>query len=241
MKAMILAAGLGTRFKPWTNKHPKALATINGKTLLQRNIEYLQQAGIYEVVVNVHHFAGQIVEAIDRNQGWGSAVTISDESDAVLETGGGLLKASIYLDQEHFVLMNVDVLTSLDLSAMIAAHQRQLPLATIAVSERDTSRYFLFDDQHTLCGWKNVKTGETRMARAVADPLAKAFSGIHIIEPRMFSLIREKAALSGKFSMVDVYLSLAGTEIIKAFDHTGAAFVDVGKPEAVAIAEAIWK
>jgi len=241
MKAMILAAGLGTRFKPWTDKHPKALAVINGKTLLQRNIEYLQQAGIYEVVVNAHHFASQIVEAIDRHQGWGSVVTISDESEAVLETGGGLLKASAYLDRESFVLINVDVLTRLDLSAMIAAHQRERPLATIAVSERNTSRYFLFDERQTLCGWKNAKTGETRIARPVAAPVSKAFSGIHIIEPQIFSLIREKTGLSGKFSIVDAYLSLAETEIIKGFDHTGAAFVDVGKPEAVAIAEAIWK
>src|SRR5688572_12299718 len=130
MKAMILAAGLGTRFKPWTDSHPKALAIINGKSLLQRNIEYMQSAGIYEVVINVHHFSSQIIEMLNKNKGWGSKIVISDESDVVLETGGGLMKASKYLDDDTFVLMNVDILTNLDLNEMIAAHKRLMPLAT---------------------------------------------------------------------------------------------------------------
>jgi N-acetyl-alpha-D-muramate 1-phosphate uridylyltransferase len=236
MKAMILAAGLGTRFKPWTDAHPKALAIINGKSLLQRNIEYLQNAGIFEVVVNVHHFAGQIEDAIAQNNGWGSNIIISDERDAVLETGGGLMKASHWLNDDAFVLMNVDILTELDLSKMIAAHRKLMPLATLATTGRKTSRYFVFDHLDNLCGWVNVKTGEEKMIRQTAERRLKAFSGIHVIDPKIFSLVK----LKGKFSMVDVYLSLAGSEVIKSFDHTDTSFIDVGKPEAVADAERMF-
>ncbi|HUR11964.1 MAG TPA: sugar phosphate nucleotidyltransferase [Flavitalea sp.] len=235
-RAMVLAAGLGTRFKPWTDHHPKALAMINGKSLLQRNIEYLQRYGIYEVVVNVHHFADQIVKAIELNKGWGSRVAISDETGAVLETGGGLLKAAPLLGDRSFVLLNVDILTDLDLHAMIAFHQRLLPLATLAVTTRHSSRAFLFDHFHNLCGWRNTVTGEEKISRTTADALPKAFSGIHIIEPGIFSLIKRQ----GKFSMVDLYLDLAGSEIIKGFDHSGSAFIDVGKLEAVAKAELLF-
>ena len=146
MKAMLFAAGLGTRLKPWTDHHPKALALVNGKSLLQRNIEYLQQFGINEVIVNVHHFADQIIDAITQNEGWGSRITISDETDAVLETGGGLKKAAWYFEAEKdFVVMNVDILTDMRLDDMIRRHEAEQPLATLAVSDRTTSRYFLFD------------------------------------------------------------------------------------------------
>jgi NDP-sugar pyrophosphorylase family protein len=235
-KAMILAAGLGTRFKPWTDAHPKALAIINGKSLLQRNIEYLQRYGIREVVVNVHHFADQIVAAINQNKGWGSDITISDETDVVLETGGGLKKAALHLQEGSFVVINVDILTDLDLGEMIRYHQKLMPLATLAVTTRATSRYFLFDQFHNLCGWRNDKTGELKISRVSADNTPKAFSGIHIIDPRIFSLMQQE----GKFSMVEVYLDLAKSEIIKGFDHTGSMFIDVGKPEAVAAAESMF-
>ncbi len=233
---MILAAGLGTRFKPWTDTHPKALAPVNGKSLLERNIRYLQQAGIYEVVVNVHHFAGQITNALHTARGWGSEIFISDESGEVLETGGGLKKAEAYLSEAPFVLMNVDVLTTLDLTAMIAAHEQLQPLATLATTTRTTSRYLLFDHLDTLCGWTNTTTGEERISRTTADRFPRAFSGIHVIDPRIFRLITQR----GKFSMVDVYLSLAGQEIIRSFDHSNSFFIDVGKPEAVARAEAVF-
>jgi N-acetyl-alpha-D-muramate 1-phosphate uridylyltransferase len=237
MKAMILAAGLGTRFKPWTDAHPKALANINGKSLLQRNIEYLQAAGIFDVIVNVHHFADQIVDAVRFNNGWGSRVKISDERDVVLETGGGMMKASGYLTGDAFVLMNVDILTTLDLNSMIRAHRKLMPLATLATTDRKTSRYFLFDHLDNLCGWVNMKTGEEKIVRATADRTPRAFSGIHVIDPRIFSLIK----FEGKFSMVDVYLSLATNEIIKSFDHSNSIFIDVGKPEAVAVAEGMFR
>lgn len=236
MRAMIFAAGLGTRFKPWTDKHPKALAVINGKSLLQRNIEYLQQYGINEVVVNVHHFADQIIHAVNNAKGWGSEIIISDETDEVLETGGGLLKAASLLGNEAFVVMNADILTDMNLGNMMAQHQQLLPLATLATTNRETSRYFLFDHLDNLCGWRNTKTGEEKLARVTADKFQKAFSGTHIIDPRIFSLITQR----GKFSMVDVYLSLASSEIIKSFDHSDSKLIDVGKPESVAIAERLF-
>jgi MurNAc alpha-1-phosphate uridylyltransferase len=235
-RAMILAAGLGTRFKPWTDQHPKALAPVNGKSLLQRNIEFLRRYGIEEVVVNVHHFADQIIEALRVNNGWGCRYRISDETAEVLETGGGLKKARPFLEGSPFVLMNVDILTDMDLSAMIADHFRNGPLATLAVTDRVTSRYFLFDDRGQLCGWRNATTGQERMARpaeterarAMGAPLMqKAFSGIHIIDPAIFPLMTR----DGKFSMVDLYLDLAADHPIQAHDHSRSRLIDVGKPE----------
>jgi MurNAc alpha-1-phosphate uridylyltransferase len=238
MKAMILAAGLGTRLKPWTDHHPKSLAVVNGKSLLQRNIEYLQQHSIREVIVNVHHFAEQIIDAIQTNNGWGSDITISDETNEVLETGGGLKKAAWYFEKEtEFVLMNADILTDLHLDAMISYHQSLSPLATLAVSDRHSSRYFLFNTAANLCGWKNTKTGEEKIVRDELFGLQqKAFSGIHIIDTSIFPLLNR----SGKFSMVDVYLDLAAQYSIKFFDHSGSRFIDVGKPESVKQAEEVF-
>lgn len=250
---MILAAGLGTRFSPWTDRHPKALALVNGKSLLQRNIEYLQLHNIREVVVNVHHFSGQIVEALTASKGWGSHILISDETDQVLETGGGLKKARPFLEDAPFVLINVDILTDLDLTAMIRDHFQHRPLATLAVTGRTTSRYFLFDDEQELCGWKNVHTGEEKIARRIATGSEarphsadvgstsgalhpKAFSGIHVIDPAIFPLIHRE----GKFSMVDVYLDLATGYTIRGFDHSRSRLIDVGKPESVGVAERLF-
>ncbi len=238
VRAMILAAGLGTRLKPWTDHHPKALALVNGKSLLQHNIEYLQSFGIRDVVVNVHHFASQIITAIENNNGWGSNITISDETSEVLETGGGLMKAAPHLQAGSFLLMNVDVLTDLDLGNMIAFHQKNKCLATLATTDRQTSRYFLFDGQENLVGWRNVTTGEEKPPYPPKGGIANlvkqhAFSGVHVIDPAIFSLI----ARQGKFSMVDVYLDLMGKHTIKSFDHTGGRFIDVGKPESIKLAE----
>jgi NDP-sugar pyrophosphorylase family protein len=237
MKAMIFAAGLGTRLKPWTDAHPKALAVVNGKPLLQRNIEYLQQAGIFEVVVNVHHFADQIIDTVNRNKGWGSTITISDETDAVLETGGGLQKAAWYFAGEtDFVVMNADILTNLDMRAMIAQHQQTGALATLATSNRKSSRYFLFNDQHELCGWENVQTDEQKIIRKEEILHQQAFSGIHVINTKLFPLMEQR----GKFSMVDVYLTVASKNSIRSFDHSGSKFIDVGKPESIEKAESLF-
>ncbi len=231
---MILAAGLGTRLKPFTDKHPKALYPINSKTLLQRNVEYLQSFGFINVIVNVHHFANQIVDKIANNNGWGSNVIISDESSEVLETGGGLKKAANFFANsiEPFVLLNADMLTDLNLSSMLAQHLQSNALATLAVTDRVTSRYLLFDEGNVLCGWLNDKTGEQKGKPGIK----KAFSGIHIISPKIFSLIIEE----GKFSMIDLYLRLAKTETISCFDHSHGKLIDVGKPESGVIAEAMF-
>ena len=238
MKAMILAAGLGTRLKPFTDNHPKTLALVNGKTLLQRNIEYLAGFGIKDVIVNAHHFANQIIELIKKNKGFGSNITISDESDAILETGGGLKKAGWFFSDSNlpFVLINADVLTDMDLGAMIAQHKKLLPIATLAVTSRKTSRYFLFDEMPNLCGWKNEKTGEQKISREASKFSQKAFSGIHVISPKIFSLMK----MSGKFSMVDVYLELAKTQAITAYDHSNTKFIDVGKPASILKAEELF-
>lgn len=233
---MIFAAGLGTRFKPWTDNHPKALAVINGKSLLQRNVEYLQQYGIQHVVVNVHHFAGQVQEAIEKNKGWGSEIVLSDETQSLLETGGGLKKALPHFYANTVVVINSDILTDMDLGKMIAFHQQHHSSATLAVSDRATSRYFLFNEKNVLCGWRNTKTGEEKISRKAKKYIQKAFSGIHVIETRFINLIERE----GKFSMVDAYLDLAARHEILAFDHTGSRFIDVGKPEAVAKAEAMF-
>lgn len=238
MKGMIFAAGLGTRLKPFTDKHPKALALVNGKTLLQRNIEYLNSFGITELIINVHHFADQIIALIKDNNGFGSSITISDERDEVLETGGGLKKASWFFssDERPFVLMNVDVLTDLSINEMAAQHFRNNPIATLAVTSRQTSRYFLFDDEGILCGWKNSLTAEEKISRQAPHVYEKAFSGIHIISPDIFNYINRQ----GKFSIVDVYLEIARTHVVRGFDHSGTKFIDVGKPDALAKAERMF-
>jgi MurNAc alpha-1-phosphate uridylyltransferase len=245
-KAMLFAAGIGSRLKPWTDTNPKALAIVNGKTLLQRNIQYLQQCGITEVVVNVHHFAEKIIDTLEANKGWGSKITISNESNSLLETGGGLLKAAEHLQGEYpFVVMNADILTDMNLASMINYHQEKKPMVTLATSGRESSRYFLFDDGNNLCGWRNTKTGEERTSPAhnlngtqssSKALLQKAFSGIHIIEPKIFSFIKQQ----GKFSLVDVYLDLMNDHTIKSFDDIGSRFIDVGKPGSIAIAEGMF-
>lgn len=233
MKAIIFCAGLGTRFKPWTDQHPKALAIVNGKSLLQRNIEYLQRYGITNVVVNVHHFADQIEEAIVTNNGWGSNVVVSDERNEVLETGGGLLKAKKLLQGQRFLTINVDILTDLNLQELLAAHEEQQSLITLAVTDRTTSRYLLFDQNNRLCGWRNTKTGEEKISVHTEPLFEKAYSGIAVFEPEIFELITQR----GKFSLIDVYLSLAAQHKIYGFNHTGGKLIDVGKPESVPVAE----
>ena len=232
---MILAAGLGTRLKPFTDHHPKALAEVNGKSLLQHNVEYLASHGIFDVIVNVHHFAGQIIDAVQENGGWGSRISISDESGEVLETGGGLKKAAPFLvhRDEGFVLMNADILTDLPLRDMIHQHLVKNPLATLATTKRKTSRYLLFNENDRLVGWKNVTTNQLKGN----DGDARAFSGIHIISPRIFPLITEE----GKFSMIDLYLRLCQKETILSYDHSKGILQDVGKAESITTAEKFFK
>jgi NDP-sugar pyrophosphorylase family protein len=235
--AMIFSAGLGTRFKPWTDFHPKALALVNGKSLLQRNVEYLQHYGIKDVIVNIHHFADQIVNAVKKNHGWGSDIIFSDERNEVLETGGGLLKAKdLFKRGEKFITCNVDILTDLDINRLTAFHEENKSLISFGITNRKTSRYFLFDENNRLCGWRNAKTGEERIAIQKSNLVEKAYSCVVVFQPEIFSLI----PFTGKFSLVDVYLKLASDHLILGYDHTGDKFVDAGKPENIAIAESLF-
>lgn len=247
MQAMILAAGLGTRLKPFTDHHPKALALVNGKSLLQRNIQYLQQFGINKVVVNVHHFADQVIEAVNENQGWGSTVVISDETREVLETGGGVLKAAHFFENEsRCLVMNADILTDLNLHEMLQmdlettdVYANKL-IATLAVTHRNSSRNLLFNTQGRLGGWRNNLTGEERWGvkeNQSEFTVAKAFSGIQIIHTSFFKEIK----LNGKFSLIDAYLSLANEHMIYSYDHSDGILLDVGKPESIQKAENLFK
>jgi N-acetyl-alpha-D-muramate 1-phosphate uridylyltransferase len=236
-KAMIFAAGLGTRFKPWTDKHPKALAIVNGKSLLQRNVEFLMQYGIKDIVLNVHHFPEQIIAAVKNNNGWGANITISDESDVVLETGGGLIKAKHLLnDGNAFVSVNVDILTNLNLQALMQFHNNHKPLVSFGVTNRVSSRVLLFDDDMRLCGWRNKNTGEEKISIAKSNLVEKAYSCVVVYQPQIFELIKQ----TGKFSIMDAYLDLAAAHVILGYEHSGDALVDVGKPESVAVAEALF-
>ena len=237
MKAMIFAAGLGTRFKPWTDFHPKALALVNGKPLLQRNVEYLQQYGINEVIVNVHHFADQIIDAVKNNEGWGSKIIISDETGEVLETGGGLLKAQPLLQSdEPFITLNADILTNLNIHKLLAFHQEKNALISFGISNRKSSRVLLFDNDNRLCGWQNTSTGEEKIAVNHQQLHAMAYSCVAVFQPSIFGLMPQR----GKFSLTETYLSLAPHHLIMGYDHSGDKFIDVGKPESVAIAENLF-
>lgn len=239
MQAMIFAAGMGTRFKPWTDHHPKALAVVNGKSLLQRNIEYLQQYGISNVVVNVHHFADQIESALKENDGWGSNYSISDERKELLETGGGLLHAQRLFEKERrFISCNADILTDLNIDKLIQFHEEEGSLISFGVTSRTTSRYLLFNKESRLCGWRNTKTGEEKISIPGDLTLKElAYSCVVVFEYEVFDLIPFK----GKFSLIDVYLALASQHKIMGYNHTGDRLVDVGKPESIATAEEVFK
>ncbi len=233
MKAMIFAAGLGTRLKPYTDNAPKALAIVAGRTLLEHSIRYLQQFGINQVVVNVHHFAPMIVQVLQENNGFGSQFEISDETAEVLETGGGLKKAiSLFQDQPDFVALNVDVITTLNLTDLIAIHNASNALSTLAVMQRESTRHLLFNNDLVLCGWSNDLTGATRISKNDTPLIPYSFSGIQVVRTNVF----DQSKLSGKFSLIDLYLELAKNDIIKGFDHSGDTFIDVGKPDSLAAA-----
>jgi NDP-sugar pyrophosphorylase family protein len=240
MKAIIFSAGLGTRFKPWTDSHPKALALVNGKSLLQRNIEYLQRYGIKKVIVNVHHFADQVEETIKKNNGWGSHVVISDERNELLETGGGLLKAKQYFNPgEKFITCNVDILTDLDINKLISFHEQHKALISLGITNRKTSRYLLFDRSSRLCGWRDTSKKIEKVIIAQNNLVEMAYSCVVVFEYDVFSLI-EESRFRGKFSLIDVYLKLAANHLILGYDHTGDRLLDVGRPESVALAETLF-
>lgn len=233
MKAMLFAAGLGTRLQPFTNHHPKALAVVNGKTLLERNITYLKDVGCTEIVVNVHHFADQIIDFLTVNNHFGIDIVISDETGEVLETGGGLMNAKHHFTDD-FIVMNVDILTNLNLRDLLDDHFKNSALVTLAVSDRHSSRKLLFQEDLSLKGWRNLQTGEEILANtALKDLKELAFSGIHVIRPALFDLVKS----TGKFSIMEVYMDLMKTEQIRGYDHSGSTLIDVGRAESILEAE----
>ena len=232
-KALIFAAGKGTRLKPFTESHPKALALVNNVPLLERNIKYLQSFGVTEFVINVHHFGEQIVEFLEKNNHFGAKIDISDEKDELLETGGGLLFAQKYLEnEENFLIMNADILTDLNIHELVKFHETHLPLATLAVSDRNSSRKLFFNSEMVLKGWMNKNSGETKMAEFNSDFKELAFSGIHCINSSIFDKIKRR----GKFSIMEEYLDLMFENNILGFQHE-ARLIDVGRPESVIEAE----
>ena len=236
-KALIFAAGKGTRLKPFTDSHPKALALVNDVPLLERNIKYLQNFGITEFVINVHHFGEQIVEFLEKNNHFGAKIDISDEKNELLETGGGLLFAQKYLEnEENFLIMNADILTDLNIHELVKFHEMHLPLATLAVSDRNSSRKLFFNSEMVLKGWMNKNSGETKMAEFNNDFKELAFSGIHCINSSIFDKIKRR----GKFSIMEEYLDLMFENNILGFQHE-ARLIDVGRPESVIEAEKYFK
>jgi mannose-1-phosphate guanylyltransferase len=233
MKAMILAAGLGTRLRPLTNDRPKALVEVDGRTLLEITIARLREFGVREVIVNVHHFAGMVTEYLREKNNFGMRIEISEE-DTLLDTGGGLKKAAWFFGEEGptpFILHNVDVISTIDLRRMLDFHTRYQALATLAVQHRQTSRYLLFDGQFRLCGRRLVKEQKTELVRPSPRFEEVAFSGIHVISPRLLGMMSEE----GAFSIVQSYLRLAGAgEKIVAYPADGDYWRDLGKPESVA-------
>jgi len=239
MKAMIFAAGLGTRLRPLTDTIPKALVRVRGKTMLQWNIEKMIKAGIREIVVNVHHFPEQIREFLQQNHNFGIDIRISDETEAVLDTGGGLKKAAPLLAGDESILVhNVDVLSNLDLNKLFEFHLSQESLATLVVRRRETDRNFLFDQQMRLTGWINRKSGEIREPVPGINlyPEILAFSGIQIIDPQFLQLMTG----SGKFSLIDTYLQFSPDYRIMGYEDSSSLWMDVGKPEQLAEAEKVF-
>ncbi|MDR2815596.1 MAG: nucleotidyltransferase family protein [Proteiniphilum sp.] len=254
MKAMIFAAGLGTRLKPLTDNMPKALAPVAGKPLLQHVIEKLKAAGFDEIIINVHHFAGQIIDFVEANHHFGIHIEFSDEREKLLDTGGGIKKASSFFnDDKPFLVHNVDILSNIYLRKLYAAHTQnhfpyqgtqagqhpQLqsiqgnPIATLVCSERKSSRYLLFDGNNRLKGWINEKTGEVKSPFPGFDPRRYrklAFAGIHILQPAIF---QHMAGLPDRFSIIEFYLSICDKEELACYIPENLKLIDVGKTDSL--------
>lgn len=235
MRAMVLAAGLGTRLRPLTDDRPKALVEVAGRALLEIALTRLRAFGVNEVIINIHHFADMLVDYLKANNNFGMRIEVSRE-EILLDTGGGLKKAAWFLledesaDSEPFILHNVDVVSTIDLRRMVQLHENSSSLVTVAVQKRDSSRQLLFDEQGQLCGRRAGRNREPEIIRHAPhlDPLA--FSGIHVISPRLLTLMTE----DGTFSIIDTYLRLAAQgEKIGAFRADEYYWRDLGKPESI--------
>ena len=249
---MIFAAGLGTRLKPLTDTLPKALVPLAGKTLLQWQIEKLKAAGITDIVINIHHFPDMIINYLKDNDNFGCNIQISDERDALLETGGGLRKAEekfrslgvqeFRSSNEGILICNVDILSNIDIPVLLQAYN-PAEIGLVVVSQRETQRYLLFDRENRLCGWTNIATGEVRPASFASSPNSLiasqlAFSGMQVLNPRIFDCMDEVVAQKGdKFSLIDLYLNICEQETLKAYIPNDYRMMDVGKISQLSEAE----
>ncbi len=234
MKAMIFAAGKGTRLKPLTDNTPKALVPVNGTPMIELVIKNLISIGVKEIIVNVHYLADQIIDFLNSNNNFGIRIEISDETNELLGTGGGLKKASWFFNSnEAFIVHNVDVISNIDLKGMFDFHNQNKALATLAVRKRTSSRYFIFNDKQELSGWENTKTSEKIISKPSDNIKKLAFSGIHIISPAIFKNIKQ----NGKFSIVQNYLELSKSNLILAYQHDKGYWFDIGSSEKLDVAE----
>lgn len=233
MVGVIFCAGLGTRLKPLTDTIPKALVPLAGKPLLQWQVEKLRDAGITDIIVNVHHFPDMIIDVVRANEGWGSNILISDERNQLLETGGGLKKIineQLKIFNDPILACNVDILSNIDLRALISAYERT-GVSQLVVSDRQTQRYLCFDEQNHLCGWTNIATGELKGR----DGCHLAFSGMQILNTGILSLLKEMK--EDKFSLIDFYLRNMQHMSLHAFVPTNYRMMDVGKINQIEEAE----
>ncbi len=228
MKALIFAAGLGSRFKPITNKIPKALVKVDGKTLLQFNIERLIQFGVNDIVINVHHYSNQIIEFLKYHNFFNVNIQISDESGLLLDTGGGLKKAANMLKGgEPILLQNVDIYSDIDYNKMLKQHNNSGALATLAVQNRESSRYLMFNGNNQLSGWIDTKTNEQIVTRPNNSTKNMAFCGVHIVSPKILDMLPDKNV----FGIIEIYLELSKTQTISGYLHNNNYWFDVGSPE----------
>ena len=233
---MIFAAGLGTRLKPLTDHMPKALVPVAGKPMLEHVILKLIASGFDEIVINVHHFAEQIIQFIQANDNFGITIHISDETEMLLDTGGGIKKAASFF-HEPFLIHNVDILSNVDLKSLYEFHLTSGNDATLLVSPRKTVRYLLFNESNRLCGWVNKETFQTKPEGFVYQPDIQkeyAFSGIHIVSPSLFGYMEE---WTGKFPIMDFYLQTCKEARLGGYAKEDLQLIDIGKPETLAQAE----
>ena len=228
MNALIFSAGLGTRLKPLTDTMPKALVPLAGKPLLQWQVEKLRDAGITDIIVNVHHFPDMIIDTIRQNEGWGCNIMISDERDLLLDTGGGLKK--VVMANEPILACNVDILSNINIQTLISAYART-NRSQLVVSERETQRYLCFDESERLCGWTNIKTDELKGK----DGRHLAFSGMQILSEEAQILLKQMP--QDKFSLIDFYLKVMGEAELKAYVPKDYKMMDVGKIDQIEEAE----
>jgi NDP-sugar pyrophosphorylase family protein len=237
MKAMIFAAGLGTRLRPLTNDKPKALVEINNIPLLEINIRRLIKLfGVTELIINVHHFAEKIEDFLQKNDNFNIRIEVSHEVERPLETGGGLKKAAWFFDDSQpFIICNADILSNIDLNDMYKAHVNSGAIATYAIQNRDTSRYMLHNTEGVMCGWMNTKTKIVKVKKPAKELTMCSFSCFHIVNPEIFQYFPDDEY----FTIIDFYLSLCNNHLIMGYRHDDDLWCDVGKPETIKEAEMI--